>query len=316
MGRRRSYAIIGTGALGGYYGARLAAAGADVHFAVRSDFEHLRRAGLWVESPQGELRIEPIQVYRDAASMPPCDRVIVALKTTENHQLGAILPGRVAAGGCVVVLQNGLGVEADCRRVLPDIPILGGCCFLCSNKVGPGHIQHLDYGRIELGVYQAHELPPAGIGPLLTEVTSEFQQAGIETEAVPDLWLARWRKLMWNIPFNGLSVVLNASTAQLIKQADSRRLCQALMEEVRQGAAACDRTLPPETTQLMLERTERMVPYDSSMRLDYLNRRPMELAAIFAAPLRMAQAAGRELPKVEMLHQQLSFLEAIQTGAG
>jgi 2-dehydropantoate 2-reductase len=316
MALERSYAIIGTGALGGYYGASLAAAGGDVHFLVRRDVEHLSRAGLRVESPRGDLLIRPMQVYRDAAQMPPCDRVIVALKTTENHQLDAILPGRVAAGGCVVVLQNGLGVEADCRAVLPDTPILGGCCFLCSNKVGPGHIRHLDYGRIELGAYQPPELPPAGIVPLLREVAAEFQQAGIETEAVPDLWLARWRKLMWNIPFNGLSVVLDASTAELIEQSDTRRLCEALMEEVRRGAAACDRRLPPETTQLMLERTERMVPYDSSMRLDYLSGRPMELEAIFAAPIRAAQAAGVELPNVAMLHQQLLFLQASKAKVG
>ena len=85
------YAIIGTGAIGGLYGGRLARAGFDVHFLLHSDFEYVRDNGLRVDSYDGSFVISHPQVYASVAGMPPCDVVIVALKTTANGGLPAML---------------------------------------------------------------------------------------------------------------------------------------------------------------------------------------------------------------------------------
>ena len=86
----RTYAILGTGALGGYYGACLQRAGLDVHFLLRSDYEHVKEHGLIVESPDGDFTLPHVNAYQDVAKMPACDVVVVALKTTQNHLLPEI----------------------------------------------------------------------------------------------------------------------------------------------------------------------------------------------------------------------------------
>ena len=140
----RSYAIIGTGALGGFYGARLHRAGAEVHFLLHSDHDHVRRHGLKVQSKNGDFHLPQVNAHGRAEDMPRCDVVLVALKTTHNHLLPGILPHVVKDDGVVLVIQNGLGMEHDVARIVGPARVMGGLSFLCSNKVGPGHIRHLD----------------------------------------------------------------------------------------------------------------------------------------------------------------------------
>jgi 2-dehydropantoate 2-reductase len=124
-----------------------------------------------------------------------------------------------------------------------------------------------------------------------------------------DLLMARWHKLVWNIPYNGLSVVLDAQTDELMGDPSTRQLVEQLMRETVAGAAGCDRAIPDSTIQKMLDRTDKMKPYLTSMKLDYNAKRPLELEAIFGNPVRMANAAGVSLPRVEMLYRQLQFLD-------
>ena len=98
----RRYAIIGTGALGGFYGARLQRAGCDVHFLLHSDYEHVRQHGLVIESKDGDFVLPRINAYRDARDMPACDVIIVALKAIQNHLLPSLLP----RDGVVTLMQN------------------------------------------------------------------------------------------------------------------------------------------------------------------------------------------------------------------
>lgn len=316
----RTYAVLGTGALGGFYGARLQQAGCDVHFLLRSDYEQVRQHGLVVESIDGDFRLPQVKAYRSVAEMPACDVVIVALKTTQNNFLPDLLPPLVKPGGVVLVLQNGLGIETDVAEIVGADRVMGGLCFLCSNKIAPGWIRHIDYKQITLGDYAAG-YQPCGITKRMQQIAQDFKQAGIPSEFSPDLFLARWKKLMWNIPFNGLSVVLNATTDQMMADDHTRLLAMLLMQEVRAGALACtqaasdsevsaDRTIPADFIQTMLDYTLQMKPYRTSMKLDYDEHRPLEVEAIFGNPLRLAQQAGAELPRIQMLYQQLKFLDA------
>ncbi|WP_164101766.1 putative 2-dehydropantoate 2-reductase [Candidatus Laterigemmans baculatus] len=310
---RRSFAIIGTGALGGFYGGLLARAGFDVHFLLRSDLEHVREHGLQVESKLGDFHLPHVQAYGSAAEMPECDVTILALKTTQNHLLDELLPPVTGRRGIVLVLQNGLCPEADSAAIVGPDRVLGGVCFLCSNKVGPGHIRHLDYGRIVLGEHRVAEAPPAGITPRVAQLVEDLRSAGIDAHGSEDQWRARWKKLMWNIPFNGLSVVLSASTDTLIQIEPSAALAASLSEEVRAAAEACGRSIEREAVDEIMEHTRDMVPYDSSMRLDYLARRPMEVEAIFGEPVRAAERAGFDPKQVRMLYWQLKFLGSLNT---
>ena len=305
MGMR--YAVIGTGAVGGYYGGLLARAGLDVHFLLRSDYEHVREHGLRVESVDGDFDLPIVNACRHADEMPVCDVALVAIKTTQNASLSEILPRVVRPGGTVVVLQNGLGVEEDVARIVPEATVLGGLCFVCSQKAGPGHIRHLDYGLMTLGEY-APGYGRAGVTEGLVRLAETFEHAGIAVQISDNLGEARWRKLIWNIPFNGLTVVLNATTEQLIQDPASLRFAREIMIEVTETARGLGHAVGDEEIERMLGLTERMVAYKPSMKLDYDAGRPLEIQAIYWAPIAAAAKAGLTMPAVRTLALELEYL--------
>jgi 2-dehydropantoate 2-reductase len=302
---QRSYAIIGTGALGGFYGARLQHAGCELHFLLHCDYEHVRQYGLICESPDGDFTLPKVNAYADVRDMPKCDVVCVCLKTTQNHLLPQLLPPVVKDDGVVLVMQNGLGMEAQAAEVVGAQRVAGGLCFLCSNKVGPGHTRHLGYSLVALG-----EFATRGISERLRAIADDFRRAKVETELANDLDVARWQKLVWNIPYNGLSVVLDATTSELMTQPHTRQLVEEIMREVVADARACGVAVTGEIVQKMLSNTEKMTPYRTSMKIDYDERRPLEVEAIFGNPLRAIQHAGVASPLLEQLYRQLKFLDA------
>ncbi|MEH1971518.1 putative 2-dehydropantoate 2-reductase [Nostoc sp.] len=305
----RTYAILGTGALGGFYGARLQKAGLDVHFLLKSDYEHVNKYGLVVESKDGDFTLAKVHAYNDVEKMPQCDVVVVALKTTQNHLLPKMLPPVVKDDGVVLVLQNGLGVEEEVAQIVGNVTVIGGLCFLCSNKVRTGHIHHLDYGQITLSEY-AYNYEPSEITERMQQIADDFESADISIELAEDLLLARWKKLVWNIPYNGLSVILNARTDELMAHEYTSKLVEQLMYEVAAGAKSYGRTISDRFIQTMLDYTVKMTPYRPSMKIDYDENRPLEVEAIFGNPLRKAQAAGVNLLQISCLYHQLKFLNA------
>ena len=301
----RSYAILGTGALGGYYGARLHHAGLDVRFLLHSDYEHVRKHGLRVNSKHGDFSIEKPQIYSSARELPRCDIAAVCLKTTQNGLLASLLPHAVTEDGTVLMMQNGLGIESDAAAVLPKHTIVGGLAFLCSNKLGPGHIEHLDYGAVRLGEHRT-DGKAAGVTPAMSAIAKDFESAGIPIVLEEDLVLARWKKLVWNIPYNGLCVVERTTTDVLMANRRTRARAAALMHETVAIAAAYGRPIRPAFVERMLEDTEKMAPYKPSMLLDFERRQPLELDAIDRRPLDAARAAGVPCPEIEKLHGELS----------
>ena len=304
----RNYAIVGTGALGGFYGARLQQAGLEVNFLLRSDYDRVKKHGLIIESPEGDFTLPRVRAYHDAHKMPQCDVVIVALKTTQNHLLPKILPPLLKDNGVVLILQNGLNTEPEVAKIVGAERVVSGLCFLCSYKVGPGHICHLDYGTITLGEY-TQDYKPIGITNRLQLIAEDFKRAHIPIKMSEDLLLSRWKKLVWNIPYNALSVVLDARTDQLMANPHTRILVQEIMGEVIAGAKSCDRLIPHDFIPQMLEHTLKMKPYRTSMKIDYDESRPLEVEAIFGNPIRMAQQAGIKLPQIEVLYRMLKFVD-------
>jgi 2-dehydropantoate 2-reductase len=298
------YGVIGTGALGGYYGGMLAKAGKDVHFLFRSDFEHVSRNGLQIDSVNGDFRLTKINAYQHTSDMPQCDVILICLKTTGNHYLAELIQPILHANSTVILLQNGLGMEEELSEKLPGVGIAGGLAFICSNKVGPGHIHHLDFGKLIIGSYNSSG------DKIINQVVRDFQLSGIHSELSSDLRYSRWQKLVWNIPFNGMAVVLNTTTDRLMANEDTRDLSFELMLEVIHGANACGVPLKESLAQQMIDMTIKMKPYAPSMKLDFDHRRQMEIEYIYAKPIQAAQEAGFEMQKVTMLEKQLRFIQA------
>ena len=303
--RPTSYAIIGTGALGGYYGARLAQTGADVHFLCHRDGPWVREHGLVVESAGRSILHLRAQAYDHPEDMPPCDVVIVALKTTANHLLPHLLPPVVKPGGVVLVMQNGWDVERDTARVVPDALVLGGLCFVCANKTGPGRILHLDYGDVLIGWFDEQGTKPDA-ERWMHRIASDLRAARILTTLSDDLRLARWKKLVWNIPYNGLSVIHRTTTDQLMADPVRRAEVVALMREVQQAAAANGCIIEEAFIQKMLDDTERMKPYKTSMLLDFEAGRPLEVEAMYERTMQAASRAGVAVPRITRLWTDLA----------
>ena len=307
------YAVIGTGAVGGFYGARLARAGRDVHFLLHGDYDHVRDHGLRLDSVDGDVVLPRVNAYSRTADIPPVDVAIVALKATRNDLLGELLAPLAAGGAAVLMLQNGLGNEAVAAGAVPDARILGGLCFLCSNKIGPGHIAHLDYGFVTFGEHRPGGAP-AGVTDAMRQVADDFTAAGIETKLADDLVAARWKKLVWNVPFNGLSVVLDMQVDRIMACERTRDQAEQLMLEVAAASGACGRHIGRKFIDHMLALTEKMTPYRTSMKIDHELGRPMEIEAIFGAPLAAATAAGCQCPQLDAIYRRLKSIDA--HGAG
>jgi len=303
---RRSYTVVGAGAVGLLYGTRLADAGHDVRWLVRSGAEEIRQDGIEVTSEGRTLRIPPadVVVAGDGSALAPSDVVLVATKTTANDRLGELVRSVCADGATVAVFQNGLGAEELVRRDVPAAgAVLGGLCFVCAHRHAPGRAEHLDHGAVTLAPLEAAHRPGA------EAVAADLTAAGVATTVLDDLAVARWRKLVWNVPFNGLCTVLDARTDALLADAAMRALVADMMDEVIVASHAVGAPIEAGFRDEMLATTDAMRPYDPSMVLDRRAGRRLEIEAIYDVATRSARDAGAPMRRSEALAAMLRFLD-------
>jgi 2-dehydropantoate 2-reductase len=296
-------AIVGSGAIGGYYGAKLAYAGSDVHFLMRGDLAEVRRAGLHIRGKGENFRVAKINCYGSAKEIGPCDLVLIAVKTTSNNAVVDLVPPLLHERTTLLTLQNGLGNEEFLAKHFGAERVLGGLCFICLSRISRTEIERYDYGHIVLGEYKR------AAQPRTHEIAAEFQGAGVKCGVTDDLLLERWQKLVWNIPFNGLSILAGGiDTAAILASEPLHRATLALMEEVVASANACDHALPRDAVQEQMRRTETMGAYKPSTLLDWEAGRALEIEAIWGEPLRRARAAGAQTPRLEIIYALLKVL--------
>lgn len=297
------YAIIGTGAVGGYYGGRLAHAGNEVHFLLHSDYDYVREHGLQVDSCDGSFHLDAPNIYHTTADMPKVDVVIVALKTTRNHMLKELLPPLLHPETLVLLIQNGIGPEPILQQQFPNLYLAAGLAFICSAKTEPGRVNHQCYGSINIGNYSCKNQQ------IVDRLIQDFTEAGIKAASI-EYHEARWKKAVWNMPFNGMTVVMNAQTNQLLANPATMQLIRRQMMEVIGAAQALGvKGLDESFADRMIEMTLSMTPYSPSMKLDYDYHRPMEIDYLYSNAIAEAHRAGYTMPCLEMLEAQLRFLQ-------
>lgn len=301
----RRIAILGAGALGLYYGGRLAQSGREVHFVVRSDFAAMRASGLVLREGDGVEKIFPVNVHASPGDVGPVDLVLITLKTVANGELSRLLPPLLQEQTVVVTLQNGLGNETLLARLLPAGKVYGGLCFIANMRTAPGEVTCRHRGSITFG---AHRRPADACAHRIGDL---FRQAGIENRVVDRLDEARWMKLVWNIPFNGLSIAAGGvSTDVICASAELSEEVRALMEEVRSAAAALGYSISARFAREQFDVTPPMGAYFPSSVVDFLEKRPIEVESIWGEPLRLAQAAGANVPRLAMLYALIKQLAA------
>jgi 2-dehydropantoate 2-reductase len=296
-------AIVGAGAVGGYYGARLARAGEEVHFLLRSDHAAVRERGWHITDHEGPWRLHPAHAHERPETIGPCDLVVVSAKATANPSLPPVVRPLLGPNTLLLTLQNGLGnVEFHAAYAGAERTI-GGLAFVCINRVGPGVIEKYIPGAIRIGE------PHGPAQPRTRALAALFVRAGVDCEAVDSLDDALWRKLMWNVPFNGLTIAAGGVTTDVIvHHAGLTELVWRLMRDVQAGAAAHGIALPDSFLQRQIDATLGMGPYKPSSLIDYLAGREVEVEAIWGEPARRARAAGAAVPCLEALHLLLRGL--------
>jgi 2-dehydropantoate 2-reductase len=311
-------AVVGCGAVGSYYGAKLARDGHELHFLLRSDYETVRRNGVCIRSPWGDFQVRP-RCARTPQEIGRSDLVLIGLKTTANAQFPTLLPPLADSTTAVMTLQNGLGNEEQLARIFPAEQIMGGLCFVCLNRLEPGVIHHLDHGLVMLGEFQRWPEPRTH------DIAGMFRHAGIPCKVAANFAQAHWEKLVWNIPFNGLGVAGVAgfeafesrsftsssstlTTDKLLGDPLWEKLVHELMLEVISAARALGYDLPDSLADKQIERTRTMGPYKASTLLDFENGLPLELESLFLEPLRQAKQSGASVPRLESLCRVLQQL--------
>ena len=296
------YGIIGTGAIGGFYGGKLAHDGQEVHFLFHRDYEYVKQHGLQVDSCDGSFHLDDVHAYQTTKEMPPCDVVLVCLKSTNNHLLREMLPPLIKSDTLFVLIQNGIGVEEDMQKLFPHVGFAAGLAFICSAKTEPGCVNHQCYGHINFGNYSCKDERKMQL------LVDEFNHAGVKAGLV-EYEEARWKKAVWNMPFNGMTVALHTQTDLLLKNPSTRQLIRDQMMEVVGAAQHLGvKNLDETFVDLMIKMTDEMTPYSPSMRLDYDFHRPLEIHYIYSRPIEIAREAGFPMPKLEMLEAELRFL--------
>ena len=297
-------AVIGTGAIGSFYGGKLAVGGRDVHFLVRGGFDQIKRFGIRIRGKKESFHVEKAQIYQTSAAIGPCELVLIAVKATNNDAILELIPPLLDRDTILLTLQNGVGNEEFLARHFGSERVMGGLCFICLNRISPGLIEHVDHGHLNLG-----EL--AGMAKERTRnLARQFSQCGVECRVVDNLMEERWHKLVWNIPFNGLTIVAGRiTTADILRDPALRSAAIALMNEVVAGAKSCGYNLPMDVVLEQIRRTETMGAYKPSTLLDFEAGRALEVEAIWGEPLRRAQAHGAAMPQLEKLYWQLKTLE-------
>ena len=298
----RSYTVVGTGAVGGFYGAKLAAAGHPVRFLGRGDVPTLRRDGLRVTSAEGELVVGPVEAFDDPGGVPASDVVLLAVKATTPNPAAATLARLEGGDTAVVSLQNGLGVEADLEDAADGRPLAGGLCFIAANRTGPGRVEHLLGGTVTLAPHR----PGAAAG--VEAVAADLAAAGVEVAVTDDLVGARWRKLVWNLPFNSLTTLLGRTPTELLAHPDGSALVRSVIDEVVAAADALGHPVSHGYVDGLVSITRLFPPYRTSMGLDVAAGRPTEVEVIVGRPVAEGTAAGVPMPVALTLLRQLRTL--------
>ena len=314
--------VVGCGAVGSYYGAKLGRAGQEMHFLLRTDYEAVRRKGVLILSPEGDFRFQP-RCARSPGEIGVCDLVLIGLKTTANDQLGQLASPLVGPATAVMTLQNGLGNEELLAKLFGAEKILGGLCFVCLNRIEPGVVRHLAHGTVVMGEYQRWPEPRT------QEIAAMIRHAGVPCRVTDNLESAHWEKLVWNIPFNGLGVAAAAGhaavltgrvpagvrpgdclpTDRLLAEPAWEQLVRELMLEVVAIAKAQRCAMSDGIVEKQIERTRNMGTYKASTLLDFEHGQPLEMENLFLEPLRRARRVGVSTPRLAALCGVLSALD-------
>lgn len=298
--------IVGSGAIGSFYGAILHRAGASVSVVSRSDYDVVSERGYRISSPLGDLSFKPAQVLRsvDECTTPP-DFLVLSVKVFDDLDRAELIRPAVGPNTAIVLIQNGIEIEPPIAAAFPSNPLVSALAFIAVSRIGAGDVEHKAYGRLVLGDY------PSGAGEACKRFGDLLRAGGVNATVTEQVVRERWLKAVWNAPLNPLAVLGNGADTQIMLETEGgEALARALMQEVCDVAAAAGHPLPPESVEQNISGTLKMPAYRNSMALDWLNDRPLELEAILGNVVREAQRVNVPVPHLQTVYTATKILLA------
>ncbi|MDX2471293.1 MAG: 2-dehydropantoate 2-reductase [SAR324 cluster bacterium] len=304
---KKKAVIVGTGAIGSYFGGRLAQAGFEVTTLCRSDFEIVKAQGIEISSYLGDFHFTPHSVIQNPEEyQDEADYVFVCVKALPEISIIEKVKQLVVKKTAIVIIQNGIEIDPPFAKAFPSNEIIGGIGFIGATRLGYGKVKHYIAGGLSLGNY------PQGVSEKTSTLIKAFQGAGVEAKETTSIQRARWKKLVWNIGFNPVSVLCKgADTHQLLDNPETLKLIQSLMKEVTQLSTALGFDISPAFAEKQIELTRQMAPYKTSMTMDIEEGRPMELEAIVNNAIKVGTRINMPTPYMKALygllvHHQIS----------
>lgn len=301
-----SILIVGAGAVGALFGSALARQGAQVSVVCRSDHGVVSREGYDIVSPLlGNHRFVPHRVFREVAECKkPPDFLILTVKVLDGVDRAALIRPAVGPDTVIVLIQNGVDIEAEIAAAFPKNEILSGLALVGVGRSAPGMVHHQSLGQLNLGRY------PSGPSAAADRLAALFNGGGIGCKVTENVVTARWQKAVWNATFNPISIAGGMlDTATMLGTPESIAFIQRAMTEVCSVAAAAGHQLSPKLIDQLIGGTKAIPPYHTSMAQDYKYGRPMEIEAILGNTVRAARKYAVETPILDTLYALAKMID-------
>lgn len=291
--------VIGAGAVGGLFGSALARQGARVDVVCRSDYDVVQQNGYSIRSPTfGDHVFRPQRVYRNANDLEQTpDFVILTVKVLPSVDRVALLKPAVGPNTTIVLIENGIDIEAEIAEAFPQNELLSALAFVAVGRTAPGEIEHLALGSLTMGAY------PSGTTERARQLAALFDQGGVPCKLTENVVGARWQKAVWNTAFNPLSILGGVlDTEAMLRTTEDQSFVRKLMAEVCTVASAAGHPQSPKLIDALIAGTRDMPAYKTSMALDYENGRSMEIEAILGNVVRAGDRLGIDTPALDAMY--------------
>jgi 2-dehydropantoate 2-reductase len=300
-------AVVGAGAVGGYFGGRLAEAGEEVVFLARgAQLDAIRQRGLQVSSSQGDFTIHPAPVVEHPREAGQVDAVLLAVKAWQVPDIAVTLGPMLRPTSVVVPLQNGVEAPRQLIEVLGKGPVLGGLCRVLASVIEPGHVEqngvdpYIAFGELD-----------GSKTPRVERLHAAFAGArGVTAEIPDDIVAAMWTKFLFISAFGGVGAITRSTAGVIRAKPETRRLLVQALEEARQVALGHQVRLPEDVSVRLMELIDQLPEQGTaSMQRDIAAGRQSELDSQSGAVVRLAREVGVAAPVHTLIYESLLPLE-------
>ncbi len=295
--------VMGPGGVGGYFGARLAAAGNDVTFVARgAHLDAMRRKGLRLDSDIGALHLDPVKVVADAREIAAADAILFAVKLGDTENAAESLEGLVGKGAAVFTFQNGVESAERIGRIVGEGAVVPGVARIASHIVEPGVIRQAgNFARLD---FAERDGKPSQRTAAFLEAC---KKAGIDANLSPDIGRELWIKFAMLAPHAAMTALTRGPIGPVRSNPKSRALLQQLVEEtVAVGAALKAGVGPADVPRLMQGYDNMPKTFLASMAHDILAGKPLEVDHLSGVVVRLGEKAGVPTPAHRFITQALA----------